>query len=285
MKKYYHICSKGLEKNVIFLDREDFISGVNDIAVSRLKFDVVILCFCLMSNHFHFILYGTEEAGYGFVLEYKRRCGMRMRQKRMEVNALHELSVSINEIGNMEYLENAIAYVLRNPLAAKIIMMPYHYKWSSADSYFRGNGKASGIRLNAFSIRKKHRVLKSKMDVPDSYLVDEEGMILPECFVDVKQVEEIFRHPSRLMYLLAKKLEAEVEIKFGIAEQVSYTDAELSSLVNEMIRNEYGVRSVGDLTNEQRIRLCVLLRKNFSASAKQISRITRVDLSVVHKVI
>ena len=135
IKRYYHICSKGLEKNIIFLDREDFISGVNDIALCRLKFDVVILCFCLMSNHFHFILYGTEEAGHGFVQEYKRRCGMRMRQKRMEVNALHELSVSINEISNMEYLENAIAYVLRNPLAAEMIMMPYHYKWSSADSY------------------------------------------------------------------------------------------------------------------------------------------------------
>ena len=60
MKRYYHICSKGLEKNVIFLNREDFISGVNDIAVCRLKFDVVILCFCLMSNHFPFVLYGTD---------------------------------------------------------------------------------------------------------------------------------------------------------------------------------------------------------------------------------
>ena len=285
MKRYYHICSKGLEKNLIFLNREDFISGVTDIAVCRLKFDVVILCFCLMSNHFHFVLYGTEETCREFVLEYKRRCGMRMRQNRMEVNALHELSISVNEIDNMEYLENAIAYVLRNPLAAKTIMMPYHYKWSSADSYFKGNGEISGLCLNDFSIRKRHRVLRSKMDVPDSYLVDEEGMILPECFVDVKQVEDIFRHPSRLMYLLAKKLEAEVEIQFGIAEQVSYTDAELSSMVNEMIRNEYGARSIGELTNEQRIRLCVLLRKNFSASAKQISRITRIDLSVVNKVI
>lgn len=285
MKRYYHICSKGLEKNLIFLNREDFISGVNDIAVCRLKFDVVILCFCLMSNHFHFVLYGTEDTCQEFVLEYKRRCGMRMRQNRMEVNALQELSISVNEIDNMEYLENAIAYVLRNPLAAKTIMMPYHYKWSSADSYFKGNGEISGLCLNDFSIRKRHRVLRSKMDVPDSYLVDEEGMILPECFVDVKQVEDIFRHPSRLMYLLAKKLEAEVEIQFGIAEQVSYTDAELSSMVNEMIRNEYGARSIGELTNEQRIRLCVLLRKNFSASAKQISRITRIDLSVVNKII
>lgn len=59
MKGYYHISSHGLEKNVIFKKKEDFIAGMNDIAICVLGFDVIILCFCLMSNHFHFVLYGT----------------------------------------------------------------------------------------------------------------------------------------------------------------------------------------------------------------------------------
>ena len=77
MKKYYHVCSHGLEKNILFSDDHDFIIGINDIAISLLKFDLKIICYCLMSN--------------------------------MEVNALHNLIITVNEIDNSDYLENAIA--------------------------------------------------------------------------------------------------------------------------------------------------------------------------------
>ena len=61
MKKYYHVCSLGLEKNLLFSDDQDFVTGVNDIAISLLKFDIKLICYCLMSNHFHFILYGEKQ--------------------------------------------------------------------------------------------------------------------------------------------------------------------------------------------------------------------------------
>ena len=70
MKCYYHVTSSALEKNVIFQSREDFIIGMNDIALCVLKYDVRILCFCLMSNHFHFVLYGSYKDCYGFIQEY-----------------------------------------------------------------------------------------------------------------------------------------------------------------------------------------------------------------------
>ena len=54
MKGYYHVSSHGLERNDIFKSREDFIQGMNDVAICVLGYDVLILCFCLMSNHFHF---------------------------------------------------------------------------------------------------------------------------------------------------------------------------------------------------------------------------------------
>ena len=285
MKKYYHVCSSGLEKNLIFACDEDFISGVNDIAICLTKFDVIIVCFCLMSNHFHFIIFGEYANCCEFASEYKRRCGIRMRNAKNEVNALQNIQIELNEISDKEYLENAIAYVLRNPVAAKINMMPYHYPWSSADIYFRGTSLTRGISVNQLSERKRHRILKSKLPLPDEYLIDERGMILPESFVDVKITEELFRHPSRLLFALAKKVEPEVELKFGIADRILYTDAELKSLVNEIVVNDFGVRSLSSLTGQQKIKLCVLMRKNYNASAKQISRITRIGLDIVNKVL
>ena len=285
MKKYYHVCSPGLERNLIFACDEDFISGVNDIAICLTKFDVVIVCFCLMSNHFHFVIYGSEEECCAFAEEYKRRCGIRMRQVKQEVNALQNIRIELNEISDEAYLENAISYVLRNPVAAKINIMPYHYPWSSADIYFRGSMPINGTSVNHLSERKRHRVLKSKLPLPDDYLIDERGMILPESFVDVKVAEALFRHPSRLLFALAKKVEAEVELKFGVADRILYTDAELKSLVNELIVKHFGASGLASLTSQQKIKLCVLMKKNYNASAKQISRITRVGSDVLDKIL
>ena len=78
-KGYFHVSSHGLETNDIFKSRQDFIRGMNDIALSVLEYDVCILAFCLMSNHFHFVLYGTLEECRRFAEEYKRRCGLKFR--------------------------------------------------------------------------------------------------------------------------------------------------------------------------------------------------------------
>lgn len=285
MKQYYHVCSQGLEKGLIFSCEEDYISGINDIAICHLKFDVTIVCYCLMSNHFHFIIYAERQTCCEFVAEYKRRCGMRLRLSRLEVNALGNLQLSINEIKDGEYLENAIAYVLRNPMAARINVMPHHYRWSSANIYFRGDSAMNGTPVNELSERKRNRTLKTKIALPDHYVVNDKGMILPESFIDPKPLEAIFRHPSRLMFALARKVEPEVELEFGVVDRVSYTDAELKSMINEFVVAEFGVSGMSALSIEQKLRLCTVMRRNFNASVKQISRIIRLAPDVVSRLI
>ena len=284
MKGYYHVCSHGLEKNDIFKKSEDFITGMNDIAICILGFDVSILCFCLMSNHFHFLLYGTAEECMRFSQEYKRRCSIRMRGAG-DVQALREVEIHVDRVDAQEYLENVIAYILRNPIAAGIHMMPYHYPWSSISLYFNGGKIYEGVRLNGMSERKRFRVLKSRSDVPDAYMVDEYGMILTSCYVNAEFVEKVFRHPARLMAALARKIEVDVELRLGLAENVSMTDQEILTQTNELIMKEFRKESISQLSMEQRLRLCYLMKKNFRAGVKQISRITRLDPDVVSKIV
>ena len=284
-KNYFHVSSHGLETNDIFRSKEDFIRGMNDIALCVLGCDVCILAFCLMSNHFHFVLYGTLEECRKFAEEYKRRCGMRMRLVCGEVKGLKDVNVQIDIVETQDYLENVIAYVLRNPLAAGICMMPYHYLWSSSNLYFAGEKKSEGVRLNSMSLRARRRVLGSHLEVPDTYMVDENGMILPSCYVNVFQVESIFRHPARLMMAIARKVENDVEVKLGIAENLTVTDQELLTQMNGLIKLEFGKTSLFQLSMEQRFKLCLLLKRNFGAGIKQIARVTRLSTDIVGKII
>lgn len=285
MKGYYHISSHGLEKNDIFKNREDFIAGMNDIAICVLGFDVSILCFCLMSNHFHFVLYGTLTECRRFSEEYKRRCAMRMRLLGGEVQAMRDVEVHIAAINDQEYMENVIAYVLRNPIAAGILLMPHNYPWSSASLYFNGGDMPVGEKLNEMSERKRFRILKSRISVPDDYMIDGHGMILPSCYVDSRTVDHVFRHPSRLMMSLARKVENDVEIRLGVADHVSMTDQEILTQIGDLIRKEFRKESLSQLSMEQRIRLCLLLKRNFRAGVKQIARIVHLDPEIVTKVI
>ena len=285
-KGYYHVSSHGLERNDIFKSREDFIRGMNDIAVCVFGFDVRILAFCLMSNHFHFVLYGSLDECRRFSEEYKRRCAMRMRRMAGDVKGLKGIDLQIDRIDSQEYLENVIAYVLRNPLAAGICIMPYLYPWSSASLYFRNESELRGVRINELSIRRRERIiLRSHQLVPDTYMIDAEDLILPSCYVDVKMVEGIFRHPARLLASLARKVEVDVEVQLGIVECVSMTDQELLTQMNELIRLEFGRNSLYRLQMEERLKLCLLLKRNFGASVKQISRVTRLSPTVVRRVV
>ena len=285
MKRYYHVSSHGLERNDIFKSKEDFIAGMNDIAICILGFDVQILCFCLMSNHFHFLLYGEVTECRRFSEEYTRRCAIRMRSTAGEVRGLKDVGIQLDEVDSMEYLENVLAYILRNPLAAGILVMPHHYPWSSASIYFAGDYKSGSKKLNEMSVRQRNRILKSRISMPDSYMINEDGMILPSCYVDADAVEKIFRHPSRLMMLLAKRVENDVEIRLGIADNVTMTDQDMITQMQELIAKEFRKESIVQLSMAQRLKLCSLLKRNFNAGAKQIARVTRLDPEVVAKII
>lgn len=202
-----------------------------------------------------------------------------------EVKGLKDVNIQINEINDKEYLENAIVYVLRNPIASSLRTMPYHYKWSSIDLYFNCAQKHSGKCLNEISERKRFRILKSCLPVPGNYLIDAAGMILPSCYVDHSAVEQIFSHPARLLLALARKIEADIEIKFGITKHIRMSDQEILTQMSSLIRNEFQKESISQLSMEQRIKLCKLLKRNFMASSKQIARLTRLDIDIIEKVI
>lgn len=284
-QNYYHISSSALEQGLIFRDQQEFITGMNDLAICISRYNIDLLCFCLMNNHFHFIAYGRLSECQKFGNEYKRICAIRMRQSGNAIKGMKNVTLQYDHIDSQEYLENAIAYVLRNPLSAKIRLMPYHYPWSSISSYFNAGTRNTGRRLADMSERKRFQILKSRINIPDNFFIDENSMIVPSCYVRNDLVENIFRFPGRLLAALARKIESDIEIKMGIGEHFCVTDTELLEQLPELLKLEFGRTSISQLTIEEKVRLCTLLNRNFCAGAKQISRITRISIEVVEKVI
>lgn len=285
-RNFYHVCSEGLEKRVIFRNRREFIIGMNYIAICLQKYNVKVLCFCLMNNHFHFILKGCYEECMKFGREYKRLCAMLMKRTQAIDNGMKNIEILVKEINDRSYLEYAIVYVLRNPIVAGFKIMPHQYPWSSGNMYFRDSYTPVGREAKDFNVKElQHLILCSKTKIPGNYVIDENGMISPLCYTDYQTVEELFGHPSRLMGLLSAKKESEFELFLGIAEKYNPDMNELKDSVRELIQAEFSVKAVSQLSIEQKIKLCTLMRRNFNASRKQIAMITRLNLETVCKIV
>lgn len=264
---YYHVCSEGLDKAMIFTNSEEFVAGMNYVAICSCRFEVSILCFCLMSNHFHFILNGSHEECWRFGCEYKRMCAMLMRRSQDIGNGMNNVEVQIKQIADKKYLENAVAYVLRNPLMAGFRLMPDQYPWGSGDMYFRSSRIPQGRRADSFRVRELEKTTRSNYRIPGNFVIDSNGMISPLCYIDYKSVE------------------AEFEVFLGIADSYNPDIEELRLSVKELILEEFGVKAVSQLSMEQKIRLCGLMHRNFRASRKQIALITRLNMETINTVV
>ena len=167
----YHVCTDGLSREIMFRDDSDYISGMNDIPICSLVTAIEVYCFCLMSNHVHFILNGTEYECMEFIRKYKRLRSLRTRVRYGNKRVDDTPGISVKILDDAEYQMSAISYVIRNPLAAGLKMAPWHYPWSSSFLYFSQGYDLSGYRkVSELGCKEFRETLKTRLTVPDNYL-------------------------------------------------------------------------------------------------------------------
>ncbi len=274
----YHVCTNGLAQNKWFRDEEDFIAGMNNIPACGMSAGVRVYCFCLMSNHVHFILEGSQERCSLFIREYKRRQSRLLTVKYRKPDPLADGEICIKSLDTFDYIKSAIAYVVRNPTAAGLPVTPEGYPWSSAAVYFSQQCIPAGARRFAeIPITRRAMILKSKMAFPDDYLIDSKGMILPQCYVEYKSVENIYGNPKQWMYYLSSTQDLKLELETGIISKTGHSDIELSASLDALSEEKFKGRRFQDLKLEDRYLIAKELKKRYGAGVRQLARITSLN--------
>ena len=163
--EYYHIYNRGVEKRDIFLENSDFwrfLAGMRELnnddtirnfgrrylSKANLRSEgkelVGIVCYCLMPNHFHFILHQLEDKG---ISKFMHKMGTAYTKyfnlKHERSGVLFQGTFQAKHIENEQYLLHLSRYIHLNPLE-----VPPHsndgfnskeslksYKWSSLPFY------------------------------------------------------------------------------------------------------------------------------------------------------
>ncbi len=273
--EYWLVTTQHLPGGLLFKDDNDFCVGMNLVAVLANKCGVRILSFVLMSNHLHFVLECSREQAALFLECFKRQYSRYLNKKYGDVETLRRNRVDIREVSEYgEELERAIAYVQMNPVAANICAVPQDYPWGTGSVFFRAVYRADCRRIGDMSLRERYRVVHSKADVPDGWLVCPQGYVLPESYVDIDFVERIFRKPKRMNYFLNTSSKAKHRLEREEKGMPAFSDQAIWTVLPELCRSVFGKASVEALKPEEMVELLRHLRFRFSAPAGQIARVT-----------
>ena len=275
--RYYHVYTKGLVDAIIFRDREDYIAGMNLLAVAHFRSKVKILAFVLMSNHFHFVVWGDRNAVTQFINLYKKLVSRYILNRYGEHSFLKRVETSYDVVDlTNDGLKKLIAYVLNNPVKAGILSLPVYYPWGSASCYFSAEKSIGGQSVRSIGVRELRRKLHSNVSLPDGYLLNADGYISPSSYVDFGLVEQIYGRPKSFEYYLT----ISSSVKQMRKDVISFSDSIVMSAIEELLVNKYGT-PLESLNNDMMKCLLNDLRRHFNCSSKQLARVTKLPLKSV----
>ena len=258
--------TKGLEDDVIFRNRADFVAGMNYVPVSLKNAGVDVIVFVLMSNHFHFLIYADKPSALKFIDAYKRLVSRYVR----------------NVYGVSKLLRAVNTGCSDNPVKAGVNCFPQNYEWGSGKCYFSNIDYTRNSRpLSELGTRERRSLLHSRVILEDNYLINSQGYVEPESYVRKDLVEKIFRSARSFEYFLSTSSRDRKSDSSEESKLVVFSDTLVLSGVNEILEKRYESLDVSELSEFNRSKLILELRKVFNAPPKQLARVLGLTLQEV----
>ena len=262
---YWHAYTSGKETPLLFACREDLVFVMNVVAQAATLFpEVRIIAFEVMNNHFHFVVSAEENSVLAFWAFIRKRLARLF-------PLMKGLQVTLKPIEDLGSLRNNIVYTNRNGYVADPAHTPFSYPWGTGRYYFLDwpRGKALA-RIFVDDRRKMFRCrtpgLPGEWEIVGGY-------IAPWNYCAVKFGMAMFRDAHHYFMMVSKNVEAYAELAAGLDDGEFLTDAELFSRLSSLLRSDYGVFSIKDLTKPQKFDLARKLRFEFHSSNGQVSRV------------
>jgi len=128
----YHVINRGNNRDVIFVEPEDYTHYLNTIQRYKKKYNFQLFAYCIMMNHVHMLIKVSEEGSISRIMQsitiahirwynYKyQRCG-HVWQGRFYSPIVSE----------DDHMLRVMQYIEQNPLRTKMVNHIKDYQWSS----------------------------------------------------------------------------------------------------------------------------------------------------------
>jgi putative transposase len=131
----YHVTARGDRRESIFADDEDRVALLATVEQGLDRFDAQMLAYCLMGNHYHFVLH-TRSANLSLLMRHINGVySQRFNRRHGLVGHLLQGRFKAILVDRDVYLLEVCRYVELNPVRATMVGEPADWLWSSYRSH------------------------------------------------------------------------------------------------------------------------------------------------------
>ncbi len=149
--QYYHVYNRGANKADIFRNDKDYLFLLKQVQNHLSEFNISVIAYCLMSNHYHFLLRQNGEAKISDFMQ--AIFGVYS----LAFNSVHKHSGTLFQgpfraiwVDQSGYLLHLCRYIHRNPMQASMVIKPEQWHYSN---YLEFIGKRNGALVDRDFVR------------------------------------------------------------------------------------------------------------------------------------
>lgn len=128
---FYHIYNRGNRKKLIFWNTKDHLKFIEILHRYEKEYDLTIYAYCLMPNHYHFLIRLGSEVGS--ISKFMHRCmtayGMYFNKKYQLVGRLCQSPFQAVKLVTVKSIIREIQYIEANPKKAGLVKVSSDYRW------------------------------------------------------------------------------------------------------------------------------------------------------------
>ena len=134
--QYYHVYNRGANRTDIFRADKDYVFLLKQVKDRLEEFGISVIAYCLMSNHYHFLLRQNSETKISDFMKavfFVYSSAFNTAYKRS--GTLFEGPFRATWVDKIEYALHLCRYIHRNPLDAKMVVTPEQWHYSNYQEF------------------------------------------------------------------------------------------------------------------------------------------------------
>ena len=157
---YYHIFNRGVNKENIFFNEDNYIYLLRKMKASRHKYGAKILAYCLMPNHYHLLVrQETNRPLSNWIQAMFNGYVQGVNKEQGRTGTLFEGAAKHILVDDEAYLIHLVRYIHYNPVNAHLVRQPEDWQYSNYAEWI-------GIRNGTLVDRK---FIRNYFPRPDDY--------------------------------------------------------------------------------------------------------------------
>jgi len=136
-ESFFHVVNHSIDGRNLFYDEGDYRTYLT-MFKAAIGADLTVIAYCLMPNHFHFLLRQNVANAMSTLFEVShKRYARYFNKKHGFKGTIFRSRLNHKEVTNEKYLLQACAYIHANPVQANLVNFPEEWAFSNFREYMQ----------------------------------------------------------------------------------------------------------------------------------------------------